>query len=243
MNLARIILLMAASWALAGCSFLESDDGGEVAGPAGVDVGAAPDGDPNAGDSATAGFDAGAPPVACPDGTAATGVRPTPNACPAYVPPWFEADKVPAPTLTLAAGPGLSDSDEFVPWQDGQWAPIHLGMRGGVGVWTALQVKLPGETADKVKLLIDVPGIIDCGQAGLTLQPMVWFAKVPDQPGVYHYGGDHTPGACIQLMTKKSHGMCNEWLTIHAAVRLPATDKWGHARYVVQLYNETSPWK
>ena len=221
------------------CSPASPDDQEKVATPATDTSGA--DGAGSA-DSAPAVFDAGARPVACPTGTGTTDpparTMPAKDACPAETPPWFEKDNPPAPTLTLEAGVWDASNEVFVPWTDGQWAPIHWGMRMGAGVWTALRVQLPGETADKVELELSVPGLVDCKVVGTTVPKTASFRAMDGEPGVYLHGNAFHPGACILMAYKETdaNAMCDRWMTIRAAVRRPGTGIWGEVVNVVRLY-------
>ena len=221
------------------CSPLFPDDKDKIAAPA-ADT-ASVDGAEGA-DGSPAAIDAGARPVACPAGTGSTDptarIRPAKDACPAQTPPWFDKDKAPTATLTLEAGVWDATNEVFVPWTDGQWAPIHWGMRMGAGVWTALRVKLPGETAATVELEISVPGLVDCKVVGTTIPKTASFKAVDGEPGVYVHGDAIYPGACILMAYKETDAdaMCDRWMTIQAAVRRPDTDIWGEVVNVVRLY-------
>ena len=145
--------------------------------------------------------DVGPRPQACPDPDVigpADKVPPAIDACPAEAPAWFEGSDTPAPTLKLTAGT-LAESNAFVPFEDGDWAPIHWGMRMGAGVWVVLQVELPGETADQVTLELDTPGHIGCELIGTTLLNQASFAAVDGKPGVYQLGAGQFQGACVLL--------------------------------------------
>ena len=186
--------------------------------------------------------DAGARPVPCPTGSAANAVMPKPDACPAQELEWFKGSTPPAPTLKLESGVWDPIKEVFTPWQDGEWAPVHWGMRLGAGVWTALRVHLPGETADKVKLEVNVPGLIGCVVVGATIPKTADFLAVKGEPGVYVHGDKQHPGACILLAYNQAEidAMCNEWMIIPAAVRVPGTDTWGEVVHVVRLYLDSN---
>ncbi len=246
-----------------------SDDGGGATGPAATDTGAADAGPSDAGSSgsdaaadtavadtakvdtaaadtgSTPGFDAGPRPVQCPAGATVTHPkeRPSIGACEAVKPSWYAKDKVPAPSLKVVAGRWDKDGKKFVPWTNGEWAPIHWGMRMGAGVWTALRVELPGETAAKVGLELDVPGHVGCKAVGKTLTKMAYFDKVDGEPGVYIYGMGSHPGACVLLAYTPPEiaNFCQAWMTIWASVRIPDTEKWGQAVNTVRLYIEKDP--
>ncbi len=187
--------------------------------------------------------DAGPRPKACPDPAAlGDGSHTTPpllTACPAEMPDWFaDKDATPAPTLTVRAGTLDSESKAFVPWVDGQWAPVHWGMRMGAGVWVALHVELPGETADTVELELDTPGMIGCKLIGTTMIHKVVFTAVPGEPGVYSYGTSPANGACVLLAytPDEVNAFCDHWMVVTLRLRVPDTDVWGEISHVVRLY-------
>ena len=158
-----VAILAGAAVTVGGCSTLfPGGDDDDKTTPSVTDAGGV-DGGPSAKDGGTtavdsgsgAVFDGGPRPVVCPDGVSATNkpaaMPPAVDACTMSAPPWWDAGKAPAPTLKVETGVWDVKEGKFVPWSYGQWAPIHFGMRMGAGVWTALQVTLPGETADKLE--------------------------------------------------------------------------------------------
>ncbi len=187
-------------------------------------------------------YDAGARPVGCPEGAdvSSSGTMPSPDACDLAAPPWWPDAATPAATLQVEAGVLDPETGVFASLHDGQWAPIHWGMRQGAGFWTALRVHLPGETAAKVRMQLYVPGLIECAVVGTTI-PVAYFDAVPGEPGVYQYGSSPgLPGACILLAFSPAdvNALCDNWMTVHAAVRVPDTDLWGEDVHVVRLYIE-----
>lgn len=253
---APLLAIALAALTLLGCSSDDSDTSAQdTAAPAPLDTSGAPDTmattDTPAQTDARAPTDSASPPPVYPDAGARPSPCPDPSvikedghrtapskaACPADPPPWFTSGDPPAPTLEIKAGT-LDESGEFAPWTDGQWSPVHWGMRMGAGVWMVLRVTLPGETADEVELELDTPGLIGCELIGTTLMNQAVFKAVPGAPGVYQFGTSQLSGACVLIAytPEEVNAFCDHWMVVTARVRRPGTDTWGEVSNVIRLF-------
>jgi len=245
-SMGALIVLVALVGALGACSDSPGVTQGKVTGPDAADAAAdavadAPDA--AAKDAAWPALDA-APPLgdACSSSDAALV---TPAACPAATPPWWTARPAPAPSLQLDIGSFDVAKGEFTPWAQGQWAPMHLGMRTGFGVWAVIAVKLPAGTPDPVALHVAADGLVGCDVVGSTVTKTMKFHHVSGSDGLYVNASALVPGgACVLVTTgsgpDKALAMCGQWMTIRAQVGTQG-GAWGEATRVVRLYGFRNP--
>ncbi len=162
-----------------------------------------------------------------------------PMTCTTTLPTWYSGQQAPKPTLALELGTYNMETGKFDPLIDGQWAPMHTGMRGGAGVWVVYRVQLPASSPDEVKLFVDGDGLIGCEPVAVTVTSMMKFVRVPG-PG--NYWVNATPafpgGACVLLGlgSSKAKDVCGQFLTVHAAVGLKDKTAWGQVDRTVRLY-------
>lgn len=161
-----------------------------------------------------------------------------PRACPATAPPWYK-DAPPPASLPLQIGSFNTATGTFAPWSDGQWAPMHLGMRGGFGVWTVLAVRLPAGTPDPVKLRVVADGLQGCDIVGQTVTNVMNFHAVPgDETLFVNADALDSGGACVLFghHYPRKNEFCGQWVTIHAQVGFKDGTAWGEASKIVRLY-------
>lgn len=163
-----------------------------------------------------------------------------PESCAGVPPPWLEGKPVPAPTLKLDLGNWDAASGTFTPWTAGQWAPMHLGMRAGFGVWTVLAVRLPAGTADPVKLHVTADALAGCEVVGSTVTSVMSFHQVPGDETLWVNADSLSPGgACVLIgggNPTKPWDYCGQWLTVSAQVGTKDGVSWGEVKRVVRLY-------
>lgn len=169
---------------------------------------------------------------------------PMPRACTCAPdpPPFFGAEPVPAPTLHVDMGVG--QDGVFVPYADGQWVPIIHGAQGGIHVWVAWRILLPGHTEAKVKLVTRADSRIACSLAGTGSESTWYAASDASVPGAYSNVSAIHPGVAVifPLDGKDSGLVCGKWLALHVQIQDPVAKTWGEVRRTVRLYDD-QPWK
>ncbi|MSP92370.1 MAG: hypothetical protein EXR79_11295 [Myxococcales bacterium] len=147
----------------------------------------------------------------------------------------------PPPTLTVELGAVHPKTGAFVPYQDGQWAPIVHGVQGGIHVWTALRTTLPGFQGAKATLEVGANSYLDCKNVATELaRKPIAFAD-PSQPGTWTTASLLLPPTPVAFDENVPGPYCGKWIVLRAEVRLPGTQQWGHAVKVLRLYDLANP--
>lgn len=186
--------------------------------------------------------DAG-PPGVCfkggpPQGDAFVADVPAPDAAPCpppAVPPGWFAD-VPPATLSLTLGTGGSDGN-FVPYSNGDWAPMVYGAQGGFHVWAGFKTVLPGHTEPKVTMEVQIWSESECVKVGNGLGTLVTAVQLAD--GSYSNVFPTSMGVAdaFYLVAALSWQYCGQWVTMHVRAHLPETAVWGESQVTLRLYD------
>ena len=173
---------------------------------------------------------------------AAAGPPPDPKACTFDPGLLWPAGAPPPPTsLAVEIGAVHPKTGAFVPYQDGQWAPIVHGVQGGIHVWAALRTTLPGFSGAKATLEVGANSYLDCKNVATELaRKPIAFAD-PSQPGTWTTASLLLPPTPVAFDENVPGPYCGKWIVLHAEVRLPGTQKWGQASRVLRLYDLANP--
>lgn len=153
---------------------------------------------------------------------------------------WATGDGKPPgpPTLQVELGAGDVDSGAFVPYGDGQWAPIVQGIQGGVHVWAALRVALPNATGPKVVVEVAGHAKLNCKVVATQLAGATKAQAIadPTKPGTFTTAKALVPGLAVAFEDKTGGPYCGQWVEVVVEVREPVTQQWGRASAVVRLF-------
>lgn len=198
---------------------------------------------------------AGAPPKLCFTGcepgpqTAVTPLaKPDPKACPPATPQlvWDGDGTAPPPTMPVELGVSDPVTGVFVPYKDGQWAPIVHGVQGGIHVWAGLRAALPKSTPKPpAKILVEMAGrsLLGCQPVAAELSTkMFLFAESGPPPGPASAGwwsGASTLAAGVPVAFSENEPLpyCGKWIELRVEVRLPGTTVWGVGSTWLRLYD------
>lgn len=143
----------------------------------------------------------------------------------------------PPPPATLHPELGRNDSTgAFLPWHDGDWAPVFHGFQGPfLHVATRFRVQVPGHDACRVDLDTATFASIDCIGQGESrqLSRTVW-----QSPELFTGPGRNDEILTIlNLKPQDSWQYCGQVLDLRLLVRIPATDTWGEGHVRLRLYD------
>ncbi len=143
------------------------------------------------------------------------------------------------PTLQFALGAGDVDSGAFVPYNEGQWAPIVEGVQGGIHVWAAARVKLPPGTPPKVTLEIAGHSLLDCKPVATELAgtSKAIATADPNMPGWWTNARANVPGVPVAFEKNVAAPYCGQWIELVAEVRVPGSTTWGRGSVVLRLFD------
>lgn len=165
---------------------------------------------------------------------------PEANCCVRPRPLFFKGHSpLPVPTLQLELGRSATGSGAFVPWEQGEWAPIRYGSNVGFHVTVALRVALPGETAAKVKLKVQARGNFECNETAAGAAPVDWLHQDMEWDDAYTNADALSGGIWVRFPVSRdlSFRYCGIWLEIYVAVQEPASGAWGEGSRMVRLYD------
>jgi len=143
------------------------------------------------------------------------------------------------PTLLFELGAGDVDTGAFVPYVEGQWAPIVEGVQGGIHVWAAARVKLPPGTPPKITLEIAGHSNLDCKPVATELAgtSKAIATADPSKPGWWTNARANVPGVPVAFEKNVAGPYCGQWIELVAEVRVPGTQNWGRGSVIVRLFD------
>jgi hypothetical protein len=164
---------------------------------------------------------------------------PKPTGCPPLGPvlPWPTPDGAPPspPTLDVELGTSEEQTGAFVPYVEGQWAPIVHGVQGGIHVWAAVRTTLPGQKPGKTTLTIAGKSLLECKPVAAELTGTALVHA--DLSGKWTSASVAVPGTPIAFVDTSPVPYCGQWITLEVEVRHPETLQWGRASVLLRLYD------
>ena len=154
-------------------------------------------------------------------------------------PTFFGSDPIAAPTLSPELGYGDAATGAFVPYADGDWAPITHGPQGGIHVWAAFRAAIAGATEPKIKVMTRATSTIGCALAGVNLTTAVLATPDAAVLGTYTNASAVAPGlqVAFPVWGGQSAAYCGQWLELHMQIRDPVSGAWGEVKRTVRLYD------
>lgn len=166
---------------------------------------------------------------------------PKPAGCPPLEPvlSWSTPDGKPpqAPELQVELGTSHPETGAFVPYVDGQWAPIVHGVQGGIHVWAAVRTTLPEQKAVKATLTIAGQSFLACKQVATELTGTTLVRPDGAKPGTFTSASIAVPGEAIAFSSDQPGPYCGQWIVLEVEVRHPVTLQWGRASVLLRLYD------
>ncbi len=161
--------------------------------------------------------------------------------CDSGAPAFFKGTPPPAKSLPIELG-RVDNTGKFIPYEDGGWIAMEHGVQGGMHVWVAARVTLPGKTDPKLKIQTETLLTSGCSQAGYSPSPVVYASSQPD--GTYVVGSASSPGIQVFVGTGTDGSaakFCNKWYDVHVACRLMLATggfgPWGTASVRMRSYD------
>ncbi len=166
---------------------------------------------------------------------------PKPEGCPPLeaVLMWPTPDGKPnkPPELQVELGTSDADTGAFVPYVDGQWAPIVHGVQGGIHVWAAVRTTLPGQKPVKTALAIAGKSFLACQPVAMELTGSTLVRPDGTKPGTFTSASIAVPGEAIAFTGVLPGPYCGQWIVLEIEIRHPVTQQWGRASVLLRLYD------
>lgn len=147
---------------------------------------------------------------------------------------WFA--EVPAPTLALTLGRGDA-AGTFIPYLDGDWAPIFYGPQGGFHLWAGFRTQLPGKTDASLLMDVQVWSESSCIKVASGLGSVATVLLGSDGNYSNVYTGAYGLADAFFVPASSSRFYCGQWVTLHVRARLRDTGLWGESAVTVRIYD------
>jgi hypothetical protein len=146
-----------------------------------------------------------------------------------------ETTCVPTPTLQIAMGFTPLATGLFQPYLEHGWAPVVIGVQGGIHVPLAFSVVLPGIEEAKVKLKLHAAVTMDCGEVAIG-PPSIVAVQAAAPEFAYKSNFD------LQIRFTGKHPFdapfyCGKWVRVGLQVQDATSGAWGQVTRTVQLYS------